>query len=96
MKTIKLLSHMSNVVFLQGGGLYAAKRFEARTGLGEFVASGTLCGHVDFVVPLDECCRQTRFPRLLPCSEMLARTCWGIRDHSMIRGCTGEGRSLPA
>ena len=31
--------------------LYEAKRFNADTALGEFAASGTLCGHVDFIGP---------------------------------------------
>ena len=31
--------------------LYEAKVFEARTGVGRFGASGTLCGHIDFVGP---------------------------------------------
>ena len=31
--------------------LYAAIRFEARTAFGQFAASGTLCGHIDFVGP---------------------------------------------
>lgn len=32
-------------------GLYEAKRFSAQTLSGDFHASGTLCGHVDFVGP---------------------------------------------
>jgi hypothetical protein len=31
--------------------LYKAKRFEVDLNGSKFVASGTLCGHVDFVVP---------------------------------------------
>jgi len=31
--------------------LYEAKRFETHTELGTFAASGTLCGHIDFVGP---------------------------------------------
>lgn len=31
--------------------LYEAKRFTAATELGDFEASGTLCGHIDFVGP---------------------------------------------
>jgi hypothetical protein len=31
--------------------LYEAKSFEADTAFGKFAASGTLCGHIDFVGP---------------------------------------------
>ncbi len=41
---------MSNVTPLRPP-LYEAKRFEANTGLGQFAASGTLCGHIDFTGP---------------------------------------------
>lgn len=41
---------MSNVVPLQPP-LYEAKLFKAGTALGQFSASGTLCGHIDFLVP---------------------------------------------
>ena len=34
-----------------GRRLYAAKAFEAQTEVGRFEASGTLCGHIDFVGP---------------------------------------------
>ena len=40
-----------NVVPFNAPRLYAARRFEARTIAGQFAASGTLCGHVDFVGP---------------------------------------------
>lgn len=39
-----------NIVSLPSD-LYEAKAFSAQTALGEFAASGTLCGHVDFVGP---------------------------------------------
>jgi len=32
--------------------LYEAKAFRANTVFGQFTASGTLCGHIDFVGPL--------------------------------------------
>lgn len=31
--------------------LYEAKGFSAQTEFGEFLASGTLCGHIDFATP---------------------------------------------
>jgi len=31
--------------------LYDAKQFKVRTVFGEFIASGTLCGHIDFAGP---------------------------------------------
>lgn len=34
--------------------LYDAKRFTARTGCGDFAASGTFCGNIDFVGPFDD------------------------------------------
>lgn len=33
--------------------LYTAKRFEAATIYGQFSASGTLCGHIDFTGPFN-------------------------------------------
>lgn len=33
--------------------LYEAERFEAMTKLGLFAASGTLCGHIDFIGPFN-------------------------------------------
>ena len=42
---------MSEVVSLQPD-LYVAKSFSVDTEVGKFAASGTLCGHIDFVVPL--------------------------------------------
>ena len=41
---------MNNVVSLQSA-LYEAKAFSAKTETGEFAASGTLCGPIDFVGP---------------------------------------------
>ena len=41
---------MSNVVSLSSR-LYEAKVFTANTAVGKFEASGTLCGHIDFVGP---------------------------------------------
>jgi hypothetical protein len=35
--------------------LYEAKPFTANTIYGEFKASGTLCGHIDFVGPFKGC-----------------------------------------
>lgn len=43
-----------NVVALRPA-LYEAKRFEAITVYGPFAASGTLCGHIDFVGPFAGC-----------------------------------------
>lgn len=31
--------------------LYEARAFRAETGVGRFEASGTLCGHIDFIGP---------------------------------------------
>lgn len=31
--------------------LYEAKEFRANSSFGEFIAAGTLCGHIDFVGP---------------------------------------------
>ena len=42
---------MSKIVSLRH--LYEAKVFVARTSFGEFEASGTLCGHIDFIGPFD-------------------------------------------
>lgn len=41
---------MTNVISLQTP-LYEAKAFSAKTEVGEFAASGTLCGCIDFVGP---------------------------------------------
>lgn len=44
------LPNTSNVIALRPA-LYEAKAFSAMTEAGKFTASGTLCGHVDFVGP---------------------------------------------
>jgi hypothetical protein len=43
---------MSNVVPLRGA-LYEAKQFSAQTAAGKFLASGTLCGCIDFAGPFN-------------------------------------------
>ena len=40
-----------SVVSFKPSKLYAAKVFTARTEFGDFGASGTLCGHIDFIGP---------------------------------------------
>lgn len=35
--------------------LYEAKKFTANTGFGQFVASGTICGSIDFAGPFAGC-----------------------------------------
>lgn len=46
----------TNVVeFKAAPRLYEAKSFEATTRLGQFAASGTLCGHIDFIGPFQGC-----------------------------------------
>lgn len=42
-------------VIEQPAALYTAKPFRANTVFGQFEASGTLCGHIDFVGPFKGC-----------------------------------------
>lgn len=45
---------MTNVIPIAlAPGLYTAKQFAAQTEFGEFIASGTLCGHIDFAGPFN-------------------------------------------
>jgi hypothetical protein len=45
---------MSNVIQLKPS-LYEAKPFRANTKFGEFMTSGTLCGHIEFHGPWEGC-----------------------------------------
>lgn len=71
---------MSNVIALRPR-LYAARPFTANTVFGEFRASGTLCGHIDFIGPFKGC--YTLAPdEALALIVMLQRAREDVLEHS--------------
>ena len=61
--------------------LYEAKHFRAETKFGEFSASGTLCGHIDFVGPFKGCYPLST-DEALALIKMLKNARSDVLDHS--------------